>query len=216
MGVRLLGKVMRVYHFMSKEHALSNMENEWLKVATINSLNDPFEFYVDFRESDSFLPEDNVQRIKDHYNNLTGFLCFSAFFGSPVQWAHYANSHTGICFEFEIDAKNLLEIKYRLEPYIIDVSDSGWREYFVDATLSKYEHWQYEQEYRMVIKLGAKSLVKRDELMFIPFSSFCAPVKVYAGINCSLTQAEVSLLSIKGATVHGVKKSRKEYAIEKA
>jgi hypothetical protein len=42
MGVRLLGKVMRVYHFMSKEHALSNMENEWLNVATINSLNDPF------------------------------------------------------------------------------------------------------------------------------------------------------------------------------
>jgi hypothetical protein len=196
---------------MSKENALSNMENEWLKVATINSLNDPFEFYVDFRESDYYLPEENVQRIKDHYNNLTGFLCFSAFFGSPVQWAHYAKSHTGICFEFEIDVN-----KYRPDPYIIDVSEPGWRESFVDATLSKYEHWQYEQEYRMVIKLGAKSLVKKRELIFIPFSSFCAPVKVYAGINSSLTPAEVSLLSSKGATVHGVKKSRADYAIEKA
>ena len=207
---------MHVYHFMSKEHALSNMENEWLKVATIDGLNDPFEFYVNFCESGSFLPEENVKKIKDHYNDITGFLCFSASFSNPVQWAHYANSHGGICFEFEIDEKHLLEIKYRSEPNIIDVSDSDWRESFVDATLTKYEHWQYEQEYRMIIKLEAKSLVKNDKLIFIPFSSFCAPTKVHAGINCSLSPEEISLLSSKGATVHSTKKSRENYAIEKA
>jgi hypothetical protein len=201
---------------MSKEHALGNMENEWLKVATINSLNDPFEFYVNFCESGSFLPEENVQKIKDHYNKITGFLCFSECFSNPVQWAHYAKSHTGICFEFEIDEKHLLEIKYRNEPRTIDISNSDWRESFVDATLSKYEHWQYEQEYRIVIKLGAESLVKNAELIFIPFSSFFAPTKVYTGINCSLTPEEISLLSSKGATLHRTKKSRQNYAIEKA
>ena len=34
---------MRLYHFTLAKHALSNIQNRWLKIAEINQLNDPFE-----------------------------------------------------------------------------------------------------------------------------------------------------------------------------
>lgn len=207
---------MRVFHFMKKEHGISNLKNGWLKVATINDLNDPFEFYVSFCGPGVSSEEDSAQTIKDHYHDKVGFLCFSKRMGSPVQWAHYAGNHSGLCFEFEIEETRLLKIKYRKKPYTIDVSREDWRETFVDATLSKYAHWSYEQERRMVIKLDAKSLIREGERIFIPFDEFGSITAVYSGIDAELLDKEVKLIKDKGIEYFETKKSRRAYSIEKA
>jgi hypothetical protein len=31
------------YHFLPSGYAINDFENEWIKVSTLNSLNDPFE-----------------------------------------------------------------------------------------------------------------------------------------------------------------------------
>jgi hypothetical protein len=213
---------MRVYHFLTKDNALNNMENEWLKVATINSLNDPFEYYMNMYDSGTLFSEEHVQGIKDRFDKELGYLCFSRSFGNPVQWAHYAANHAGICFEFEIDEKYLHKIDYKPEPIKVDWSEDSGKANFVKATLTKYKHWKYENESRMVIHLKNEdtddSLV-RGEGGYL-FQKFTAtgtgyPVKVHAGIYCELKPAEIELLSSKGATIHGTKKSRHSYKIEK-
>ena len=64
---------MKVFHFMEKQYAFSNLLNKRLKVATLHSMNDPYEFYLNFHGADNA----HLKNFKAHFNNTVGFLCFS-------------------------------------------------------------------------------------------------------------------------------------------
>ena len=77
----------------------------------MNELNDPFEFrWVSF--SNCEYREQLDATINDLSNDF-GLLCFSEDWRNPVQWAHYADKHQGLCFGFEVSNGGIEEVKIK-------------------------------------------------------------------------------------------------------
>ncbi|WP_365894676.1 DUF2971 domain-containing protein [uncultured Sphingomonas sp.] len=80
--------------------------------------------------------------------------CFSSLPDSVLMWAHYANSHKGICFVFHerLDPNPWLafDVKYEKDRPIIEGTRTFDEQSFEDAVLTKAIDWEYEREKRMV------------------------------------------------------------------
>lgn len=187
---------------MQKKFAIENIEKSRLKVATLESMNDPYEFYPRFIGASN----EEIEKFKRHYSGITGFLCFSKRLGDPLQWAHYSENHRGICFEFNVPEKFLKKIQYVKKPVLVSPESADWKADLVQGTLCKYRSWKYEREYRITVDLTSNDLVKENGLFFSPFSTECVPVKVYLGLRCSLDSSEESV--IRGSGLPFVKMSQ--------
>jgi hypothetical protein len=80
--------------------------------------------------------------------------CLCAKHDDPILWAHYADSHKGLCLGFDSHAHPFLGacgINYSAEyptnsfPRIVGEED----ELFLKSALSKSIEWKYEDEYRL-------------------------------------------------------------------
>lgn len=80
----------RLYYFMPEEHLLDLIINDEIKVSIPDECNDPLEF----------LPAGNDDSI-DKEQRDCGLISFSSHFGSSLMWAHYADSHRGVCIQFD-------------------------------------------------------------------------------------------------------------------
>lgn len=81
--------------------------------------------------------------------------CFSLVENQPLMWAHYADAHTGIMFEFEQPGTDTafhgLDVSYVDKRPLVDPTAflAGDTE-IKKAILTKSDDWNYEQEVRMV------------------------------------------------------------------
>lgn len=109
---------MRLYHFLNERYGLEDLREKRLKIGRIVELNDPFEFIgVDlsdprFRKS--------MEKTKKDLSEKVGVLCFSKNWNDPVQWAHYADGHKGLCLGFDIPDHILAEVNYVDERLPVD------------------------------------------------------------------------------------------------
>jgi hypothetical protein len=174
---------MRVYHFLNEEYGLKVLREKRLKISRIMQLNDPFEFLSvalsdkDFRE--------RLNSSKKKLDKLLGLICFSKSWKSPVQWAHYADRHRGICLGFEIQEHNLHEVRY-LDERIVHNGKSG--ELIVkDLLTCKYSHWSYEQEVRTF-----EHLEKIDgDIYYKDFSEQVALKEIIVGANSKVSKTAI-------------------------
>jgi hypothetical protein len=194
---------------MVRKYAIENVQKSRIKVATLSNMNDPYEFYHRFEGAMG--PE--IEKFKSHYNTKTGFLCFTRRLGNPVQWAHYADNHHGICFEFEIPDKYLLKVNYLKSPAIISGKCVSWKQDLVKATLCKYSGWKYEREYRLLIDLESQDVVEEDGLYFARFSKEVIPSKVYTGVRCELTDEEKEVFKTNELPVFKMFQDSNSYSI---
>lgn len=160
---------MRLYHFLNEEYGLLAIQNKRLKVGRVKSFNDPFEF-LHFNTENHFTHRVLSYR-KKRVNIHHGVICFSKNFTNPVQWAHYADSHNGLCLGFDVPDKYLLEVEYIEDRSCInsfkDALDISLRE-FTRSTLSKkFKHWEYEEEMRLIIDFDKPQ--SGDDLIFKDF-----------------------------------------------
>lgn len=98
---------------------------------------------------------------------LFGITCFSKNMKNLLMWAHYANSHKGICLGFDINENTLHDfilnsdninlmlkkVIYREDrPHIkiFNDSNSNFSKQFTEAILTKDTIWRYEEEYRLI------------------------------------------------------------------
>jgi len=204
---------MRMFYFTSREYAIKNIENQRLKIATIDKMNDPFEFYINFNRSEKMLDESEIEAVKKNYIPIMGFLCFSTKIGDPVQWAHYSDNHKGICMEFEIPKKLLIKIDYRKDPISVDIDKSGWDEKFSDATTSKYQHWSYEREYRIAVNLQSPEVVVESDLYFKKFSDDLELKNICKGVNCKLTDSDLAIIKKADIPLTAARLDRSSYSI---
>lgn len=175
---------MRVYHFINKEFGLKDIRERRLKISRIMELNDPFEFFgveltdKEFRRS--------MRAAKESVAENTGIICYSGNWKNPVQWAHYADKHKGLCLGFDIDPIHLKKVEYTQDR--IQHDNSMTEELVFKLLRTKYVHWAYEQEYRVFIEL------EEDEngIYYTDFEGNMELKQVIVGANSTVTRDQLN------------------------
>lgn len=175
---------MLVYHYIKADYGIEAILNRRLKISRIMDLNDPFEFIgVNFKGRKF---RKALKDLKKECSKSRGILCFSKSWKNPVLWSHYADKHKGLCLAFEVPDGLLGKVNYvssRLSiPGTID-------ETFMRALLfTKFEHWAYEQEFRLLIELEKDE----DGIYLYDFSDQFQLKKVIVGDNSLVTREQLS------------------------
>ena len=117
-----------------------------------------------------------------------GLICFSSDWQNPVHWGHYADNHKGICLGFDVDDSRLNEVKY--VKYRLPVDTFFSPEKHRKLLTTKFEHWRYEQEYRIIINLNSNILHEND-LFFESFSDSLKLKEIIIGCESKTTQEDI-------------------------
>jgi hypothetical protein len=134
-----------------------------MRISRITDLNDPFELLaVDATKWDGGL--EKLRAWRDKVNKYRGLLCFSKAYRDPVLWSHYAAKHKGVCLGFdiakEVEVKEVTYEKNRINGLFIDNDAAkGIDESFEHKIFTtKYAHWGYEDEIRVLVQLSERTL----------------------------------------------------------
>lgn len=174
------------YHLTSTDHAISDISLCRLKVARFSEVNDPFElFALNCMKKDR---RRALTEFKDLHNRTTGMLSFSKRWKNPVLWSHYAAGGRGIALGLEINrnlgTRGVLEVRYkddRLQA-LGDDPDPISREFKELLLVTKFKHWQYEEELRVLLELS--KTIKEDGRHFFPFGNDLRLREVILGPLC--------------------------------
>lgn len=181
---------MRVYHFTSAQHAISNAQRRRLKIATLSDVNDPFELAICCNEQ---LRRRALRATRLEWSNRFGMLCFSGDWHNPVQWSHYADKHRGVCLGFDVPDGLLVPVRYAKNPPQLnwDAIEGGsalGQTEMVRWSSTKFEHWAYESERRVFLALEEADSHGR---YFADFGSQLVLREFFVGPECQLTRAHV-------------------------
>lgn len=105
------------------------------------------------QEARSFMQQRHVDCIK----NKIGVLCLSTNPNSMLMWAHYADSHRGICLQFDGYFEYFAEaqkVDYPPTRVPINPFRDEQIQAMEKALLNKAEDWKYENEWRIVEPRG--------------------------------------------------------------
>lgn len=189
---------MKVYHFINEKYGLQALKKKRLKISRICDLNDPFEF-LGFDKSNKDL-RDLLNIFKKSYHSEIGIICFSKTWRDPVQWAHYADKHYGLCLCFEIPRQNLLKIKYIETPLSENEFKSG--DLRTKLLTTKFKNWDYEKEFRLVVDLNKKTYDLKSKLHFKDFDNDIKLTKIIIGARSKITETKVK--DILGNNTKGI------------
>ncbi|MEL4016960.1 DUF2971 domain-containing protein [Dryocola clanedunensis] len=175
-------ETMRVYYFTSSEYAISNLALKRIKISRYQDLNDPFELLS------ADLTDQRVRRelrkVKKKIEEQQGIICFSKTWHNPLLWGHYADKHKGIALGFDIPTSMLNEVEYKEELSEITVAKCSNPLYIRELSLTKFQHWEYESEYRLHIDL--KTLEGESGFYFKYFSDEINLQEVILGVKCNI------------------------------
>lgn len=182
---------MRVYKFLTKDHAMQALRRRRLKVARFSELNDPFDMLpIDL--------SDRVQRIAaqstlEEMGGSAGMLCFSRAWTNPVVWAHYADQHRGICLGFDVLDAAVTAISYarirRPFPNFASFDDARQLEMMKEMLHTKFEDWRYEDEVRASIKISIET--EEGGLLFVNWNDDLHLAEVIVGMRSSTCKREL-------------------------
>ena len=177
---------MRVYHFVKEKYGLINLEKRRLKVSIIMELNDPFEFLGAELSDRTFRRA--MKETKKSLSKTKGILCFSKNWTNPVQWSHYAEKHKGVCFGFDFPDHLLSEVDYVKERLIHNGAAID-EELMLMYLTTKFDHWEYEQEYRSFVELDEKN---EDGNYYVDFSKNLQLKEIIIGCNSKITRSDIN------------------------
>ncbi len=181
-----------VYHFLNEQFGLKDIRERRLKLSEISQLNDPFDFLsvaAPNRSARSFVRSWRREMAKSF-----GLLCFSRNWQSPLQWAHYADRHRGVCLGFEVSTEDVRQVRYvRSRPAWPSTPvpwPDGEKERIVDELLyCKFIHWSYEDECRLfTTRMNPDS----DGHSYVPFSDRLELKRVLVGSDSTISRAKLS------------------------
>jgi len=165
-----VAELKRVYHLLPCDRAIDDLNQCRLKVSTFIDLNDPFELHA-FRIADRSQRRDYKAWRRGLQADF-GLLCFSEFWHNPVLWSHYGDRHAGVCLGFDVPSKLLQKVNYvkdRLritQPEIAGARSNNRLQNLLFST--KFVHWEYEHEYRMIVRL--RDMEAERSMYFYPFN----------------------------------------------
>jgi hypothetical protein len=175
----------RLYHFLSADHALDDVAQKRLKISQIDQLNDPFELWCVYQKDRRL--RDALRAYKDQMGARFGVLCFSRHWHNPVLWSHYADRHRGICLGFDIDSRGAKPVAYQAERPRLRIPPSCSD---ADQLLyTKFLNWQYEEEWRSWIQIDERD--QSTGLYFYNFDSSVRLREVIVGPLCNVPESKV-------------------------
>jgi len=217
----------RVYKFTRAKHAIECIESGYLKVTTLDELNDPFELcpaYDNQTGAGRHLIELHKRTWREEMGKNYGIISFSEFSGDPVLWSHYADLHTGVAMEFDPSQmpSELLPVTYSRDRVTVDLNLESTpieqqREALQRVVRTKYESWGYESEYRVIVPLS--DCVPRRGFYFLPVTAFRITA-VLLGIRCTVSHKYMRrllvasrLAELRSVRVHACQMSPYRYSI---
>ena len=182
---------MHGYYLTSEKWALEAINNRRLKLSRLDEMNDPFELLgVSLKTKES---RSVFLQLKKELNEELGVLCFSKTWHNPVMWSHYGDRHRGLCLGFDLLDDWTFPISYK-GLRLKEDTEKGLREnngsLGHQLITTKYKHWEYEQEVRMIIRL--EHAVKDRGLYFLPFCNALKLRDVIIGARNEMLPEEVS------------------------
>ena len=199
-------------------------------IKKISSLNDELNVAIESAKTkfeDETLPKITESREKARIT------CFSKRNDSILMWSHYANSHSGVCFEFEEDRPFFKDVIYSEERPKIDLYKAMSRilgydyvnekityqdKVLIESILTpffvKSKEWSYEEEVRCLLsdeELNTEGFEYRDGKEFLKMKIS----KIYIGTKASGEKLNeiLSLASHRAIPVVFMKESKDRYAI---
>lgn len=132
------------------------LKEQKIWASTYYNLNDPMEWFFESKDSEF------DQKLLDEYKGDVRICCLSKTFNYGLMWSMYADEHSGICIELEIEDSENIKENTGLSPeywikYVVDYKNEpseikdGYPS--VDEVLKvKSPQWRHEQEVRFVRK----------------------------------------------------------------
>jgi hypothetical protein len=168
-------KTRLLYKFMRSEHALSFLDDGFIKIATLNDLNDPYDLVPCIPDAS---PGFGVGAERWRTLSLAwlserhGLMCMSSTCADPVLWAHYADGHRGVALELNPeDDPNLIDVEYADDRVVIPFEKIADPSRFLPVDMlallrRKCRSWQYEKEVRFVMPL--ELCTRRGDIFMLP------------------------------------------------
>lgn len=245
---------MKLYKYCSvNKNTIDCLVNRTAWYSESSAFNDPF---------DGGLISDPT--VREAVESIFGILSLSKDHLNPIMWSHYADSHRGICLEFEqfdkpddspdplenifhgveeelhlvrADIQNAMEVKYRTTEELQEIAKSfslnpeqilaelhrtsvpietnstsvslekdSLFQKFGESFITKHQDWAYEQEWRILIPKGNRSLAWPGRLS-----------AVYLGLRISnrdanLVNEMVKLLGVE-VSLHQMERSSAGYGL---
>lgn len=185
---------MRLYRFLGAEYGKRSIEERRIRVGRIEELNDDFEFIgVALAEKAERIA---MREMRRHLNVNNGVICMSKDWGSPLMWAHYADSHKGMVLGFDVSDRAFYEVEYQKKrPTLSDMGlntlDDITPEDIKRLIRTKAEGWSYEQEYRAYIALKDGIVINGETHYFMPFSEKMKLKEIIVGSRYKGQRAEL-------------------------
>ena len=143
--------------------------------------------------------------------------CFSEVCDSILMWSYYANSHNGICIEFDLSLldqnaelthqiiKGISKVHYT--PVRADLQYSGSNASGLNFLTSKADVWAHEHEWRLICE---------TDMQYLPFDCISG---VYIGVNFDISAPKFNELpkavnTYDSLTIRQCKLSLERYQIE--
>jgi hypothetical protein len=114
------------------------------------------------------LPAAATKDMRQKIRNAARILCLSSSRRDPLQWAHYANGHQGVCIHFQCQRGSWLQgarrVRYwQRRPAIqLPLSRQTQIECAHRMALTKAHFWRYEDEYRAFANRSARAEITLD------------------------------------------------------
>ena len=100
---------MRLYHYTHFDYGLDDIRNHHIKVATLDSVNDPYEWVPCTKE----VPSDYAREFwYKKYGNKVGLICLCIDPDNPVMWSHYGDRHSGMVLGFDCALDQFKPVHY--------------------------------------------------------------------------------------------------------
>jgi hypothetical protein len=109
-------------------------------------------------KKDAIRKTTNPDLLKQFYDNVIsniGIYCLSEKKNDLLMWAHYSDSHQGVCLEFKTMKNSLFAqafpVIYQEDYPKVNIMDLENPEEFRKALLTKSSEWSYEMEWRILM-----------------------------------------------------------------
>ncbi|MFK8037486.1 MAG: DUF2971 domain-containing protein [Crocinitomicaceae bacterium] len=154
-------------YYALNEYNIDALRNSYFFLSNPKDFNDPFDcnYNLILEQQKEFITGFPSPSLNDVANK--GICCFSTKGLDPLMWGHYTGSYYGFVVEYETNLEivrtpkmirqKLMKVIYSKDPKSVSENSPFANQY---QLLIKLAHWQYENEWRLIVDKKDNSMNK--------------------------------------------------------